>query len=502
MNWKDYVVIDDAFKRPAEVDLLVGDYGKAERELGWKPETDFEQLIRLMVDADLKLRCSTCSGSRRPTARPRLGRLDRPAARARRARAGAQPARAEHPAPVAAAGARAGQRVAVRLPTCRLDLLRDLASAFGESPPVCMPGDEAHAERGDRERDDAVGPHAASAAVFVFGAPFTSRTSVSSMESLASGTRVAPPQGPFEARSSDNRPRRSEGSRGQRVLERAGRSARSRRPRRGRSVRRPVAAPDGDREQRVGVARAVQRAEQRVLSTCRGRRQPLAWPPETASERARRPLLARGPRRRRAAARPARRASASRSTAAGSARCRREGGAASTTAAGRRGRRVAPGETGRGRRARRRARPSTAPARRRAGGAPSRPTSSSNPPVFGRPPSSNVGAGVAVATGRDGCRSCARRRGARPRARGSGPGVATGAEATAAPRRRRCAARPRGRRDRAGAGAPSACAPPRGRASGARLRLARSSAGIGGASPREASFGDGAGVPTASTAAG
>ena len=48
-------MIDDAFKRPAEVDLLVGDAAKAERELGWKPETSFEELIRLMVDADLKL---------------------------------------------------------------------------------------------------------------------------------------------------------------------------------------------------------------------------------------------------------------------------------------------------------------------------------------------------------------------------------------------------------------------------------------------------------------
>ena len=53
--WEDHVVIDDAFKRPAEVDLLVGDYGKAEKQLGWKPETDFEQLIRLMVDADIAL---------------------------------------------------------------------------------------------------------------------------------------------------------------------------------------------------------------------------------------------------------------------------------------------------------------------------------------------------------------------------------------------------------------------------------------------------------------
>src|SRR4029079_14488902 len=48
-NWQDYVRIDDAFKRPAEVDLLVGDSSKADRELGWKPKTTFEELIRLMV---------------------------------------------------------------------------------------------------------------------------------------------------------------------------------------------------------------------------------------------------------------------------------------------------------------------------------------------------------------------------------------------------------------------------------------------------------------------
>jgi GDPmannose 4,6-dehydratase len=48
------VVIDDAFKRPAEIDLLVGDASKAERELGWKPSTSFEELITLMVDADFK----------------------------------------------------------------------------------------------------------------------------------------------------------------------------------------------------------------------------------------------------------------------------------------------------------------------------------------------------------------------------------------------------------------------------------------------------------------
>jgi GDPmannose 4,6-dehydratase len=50
-----YVKIDDAFKRPAEVDLLVGNPDKAKRVLGWEPTTNFEQLIRLMVDADLAL---------------------------------------------------------------------------------------------------------------------------------------------------------------------------------------------------------------------------------------------------------------------------------------------------------------------------------------------------------------------------------------------------------------------------------------------------------------
>jgi GDPmannose 4,6-dehydratase len=52
LDWERYVVIDDAFKRPAEVDLLVGDPTKARHLLGWEPKTTFEELIRLMVDAD------------------------------------------------------------------------------------------------------------------------------------------------------------------------------------------------------------------------------------------------------------------------------------------------------------------------------------------------------------------------------------------------------------------------------------------------------------------
>ena len=51
----DHVVIDPSLKRPAEVDHLIGDPGKAKRDLGWEPQTSFEQMIRLMVDSDLQL---------------------------------------------------------------------------------------------------------------------------------------------------------------------------------------------------------------------------------------------------------------------------------------------------------------------------------------------------------------------------------------------------------------------------------------------------------------
>ncbi len=51
----DHIVLDPAYLRPAEVAHLVGDAGKARRTLGWEPEVSFEQLIRMMVDADLEL---------------------------------------------------------------------------------------------------------------------------------------------------------------------------------------------------------------------------------------------------------------------------------------------------------------------------------------------------------------------------------------------------------------------------------------------------------------
>lgn len=53
LDWKDYVVIDPKFVRPAEVDLLLGDCMKAKKKLGWELEVGFEQLIKMMVDEDL-----------------------------------------------------------------------------------------------------------------------------------------------------------------------------------------------------------------------------------------------------------------------------------------------------------------------------------------------------------------------------------------------------------------------------------------------------------------
>lgn len=54
LDYKKYVEIDEKFLRPAEVDLLLGDCSKAKKKLGWAPETNFKQLVHLMVDADLE----------------------------------------------------------------------------------------------------------------------------------------------------------------------------------------------------------------------------------------------------------------------------------------------------------------------------------------------------------------------------------------------------------------------------------------------------------------
>lgn len=55
LNWKDHVVIDKRYFRPAEVDNLKGDSSKTRKVLGWKPKVGFEQLVKMMVDEDIEL---------------------------------------------------------------------------------------------------------------------------------------------------------------------------------------------------------------------------------------------------------------------------------------------------------------------------------------------------------------------------------------------------------------------------------------------------------------
>src|SRR3954469_9650476 len=55
LDYRDYVILDERFMRPAEVDLLVGDSSSAREVLGWQPEKSFENLVRMMVEADVAL---------------------------------------------------------------------------------------------------------------------------------------------------------------------------------------------------------------------------------------------------------------------------------------------------------------------------------------------------------------------------------------------------------------------------------------------------------------
>ena len=62
LAWEDYVVIDKELYRPAEVNILQGDYSKARKKFGWEPEVKFSGLVKMMVDADLarlKAKCLT-----------------------------------------------------------------------------------------------------------------------------------------------------------------------------------------------------------------------------------------------------------------------------------------------------------------------------------------------------------------------------------------------------------------------------------------------------------
>ena len=54
LDWQQHVVLDPRFLRPAEVDLLIGDASKAKAALGWEPKVSFEDLVRMMVDADIE----------------------------------------------------------------------------------------------------------------------------------------------------------------------------------------------------------------------------------------------------------------------------------------------------------------------------------------------------------------------------------------------------------------------------------------------------------------
>ncbi len=54
LDWKDHVRVDEKFYRPAEVHLLKGDYSKGMRVLGWEPRVRFQELVKMMVEADLQ----------------------------------------------------------------------------------------------------------------------------------------------------------------------------------------------------------------------------------------------------------------------------------------------------------------------------------------------------------------------------------------------------------------------------------------------------------------
>ena len=53
LDWRDHVIVDEKFYRPSEIHLLLGDYAKGKKKLGWEPAVKFEELVKMMVDADL-----------------------------------------------------------------------------------------------------------------------------------------------------------------------------------------------------------------------------------------------------------------------------------------------------------------------------------------------------------------------------------------------------------------------------------------------------------------
>jgi GDPmannose 4,6-dehydratase len=55
LDWKQFVKHDPRYERPAEVDVLLGNAAKAKKILGWEPKVRFQELVRIMVDADMEL---------------------------------------------------------------------------------------------------------------------------------------------------------------------------------------------------------------------------------------------------------------------------------------------------------------------------------------------------------------------------------------------------------------------------------------------------------------
>jgi len=74
LDWKKYVEIDPRYFRPTEVDLLLGDASKARKALGWKPRVVFNDLVKIMVDADLQAESQRPASSSATSTHELLGR--------------------------------------------------------------------------------------------------------------------------------------------------------------------------------------------------------------------------------------------------------------------------------------------------------------------------------------------------------------------------------------------------------------------------------------------
>jgi len=66
LNWEEYVKVDRRFMRPLDVPCLVGDYSKAEKKLGWRPKVKFDELVRIMVEEEIKRWSRWLNGERFP----------------------------------------------------------------------------------------------------------------------------------------------------------------------------------------------------------------------------------------------------------------------------------------------------------------------------------------------------------------------------------------------------------------------------------------------------